>query len=91
MRADVEAGNLDHSTVLLRFDKEPAKSYNASHSTDGEAVFLPGAVGLIRTMAKHERMLFRFTPFNSPPQETTFDLRGLNAALSPLKKACGWS
>lgn len=91
MRPDVESGHLDGATVLLRFDKEVARPYRAGKSTDGEALFLPGAVPMIRSMAQHDRMLFRFTPFNSPPQETTFDLRGLSTALPPLQKACGWS
>ena len=90
-RPNVESGNLEGATVLIRLDKDPAKSYRTNQSTDGESLFLPGSTAFIRTLAKHEKMLFRFTPFNSDPQETTFDLRGLEKALAPLKKACGWT
>ena len=90
MAPDVEYGNTDSATVLLRFDKAAATKYNASESTDKEALFLPGAVGLIKAMAKHDTMLFRFTPFNSPPQETVFDLKGLDKVLPKLQGTCGW-
>lgn len=90
-RPDVESGNLDGATVLIRLDKEPAKSYQAGKSTDGETLFLPAPTSFIRTLTKHERMLFKFTPYNSNPQETTFDLRGLEKVLPPLRKACGWT
>jgi type VI secretion system protein VasI len=90
MAPDVEYGNTDSATILLRFDKAPAAKYNASESTDKEALFLPGAIGLIKTMAKHDTMLFRFTPFNSPPQETVFDLKGLDKVLPKLQDTCGW-
>jgi type VI secretion system protein VasI len=86
----VESGNLDGATVLLRFDKDNAAQYNASKSTDGKALFLPSPIARIKTMAAHERMLFRFTPFNSNPQETEFDLRGLDKVLPELAQTCGW-
>ncbi len=41
-------------------------------------------------MEGRETMVFRFTPFNSPPQETSFALHGLSIAAKPLKDACGW-
>ena len=90
MAANVEYGHYNEASVTLRFDQQPAKKMWASESTDNEAVFLPSAIGQIRTMAKAERMLFRFTPFNSNQQETEFDLRGLERVLPYLQEACGW-
>jgi type VI secretion system protein VasI len=90
MAPNVEYGMHDQATVTLRFDKAPAVKYVANKSTDGEALFLPNAISLIRTMLKSKRMLFHFTPFNSNPQETEFDLTGLDKTIAPLQEACGW-
>lgn len=90
MAPAVEYGDSDGATVLVRFDKEPAEELHTGKSTDGEALFFHDAKKMIVTMAAHERMLFRFTPFNSSPQETAFTLRGLGAVLKPLQEACGW-
>jgi type VI secretion system protein VasI len=90
MRANVEAENLEGATVVVRFDKEPAKEFKLGHSTDGEALFFQDAEAVIFRMMRHETMLFRFTPFNSSPQETSFNLRGLRAVIKPLETACDW-
>jgi len=90
MAPAVESGNYEGATVLLRLDKDKAFTLNASKSTDSKALFLPGAVGLIKRMLPHQQMLFRFTPFNASPQEVTFDIRGLDKAIVPLQQACGW-
>jgi len=91
MAANVERGNLEGATVLVRFDKEPAREMNTGQSTDREALFLRDAKELIEEMEGRQTMLFRFTPFNSAPQETSFVLEGLSVASKPLKEACGWN
>jgi type VI secretion system protein VasI len=75
---------------MQRFDKDPAHEFTMSHSTDGEALFFPDAEAVIFRMMRHQTMLFRFTPFNSSPQETSFNLRGLGSVIKPLEKACDW-
>jgi len=45
---------------------------------------------VIFRMMRHQTMLLRFTPFNSSPQETSFNLRGLAAVIKPLEAACDW-
>jgi len=90
MAPNVEAGNLDGATVMMRFDREPAREMNSGQSTDKESLFLRDPKDLILEMEKRDTLLFRFTPFNSPPQETSFALFGLAAAVRPLKDACGW-
>jgi hypothetical protein len=87
----VESDNLDGATVLLRFDKEPATELVTGKSTDGEALFFLDPKAMIPVMLEHRGMLLRFTPFNSPPQETSFSLRGLVVAIKPLYEACQWS
>lgn len=62
----------------------------ASESTDHLALFLREPIPLIRALTAHDHLTFGFTPFNSSPVETTFDLSGLKAAITPLQEACGW-
>lgn len=89
MSPNVEYG-VDTATVTLRLDKQPAFKIAASKSTDGEALFLPNAIGLAKRIAGAETMLFQFIPFNSSGQMTTFDVRGLPEALNAVREACKW-
>jgi HEAT repeats/Type VI secretion system VasI, EvfG, VC_A0118 len=90
MHASVEAGNLEAATVTIRYDKNEAQDFSMGHSTDGEALFFGNAKDAILQMLAHQSMLFRFTPFNSSPQETSFNLRGLRAVIKHLETACDW-
>lgn len=83
----VETGNLDGATVRVRFDQEAAQTLVTAKSTDSKALFFEDA-GIINTMEQHERMLFGFTPFNTPPVEIHFDLRGLPNVSTPLHESC---
>jgi hypothetical protein len=89
MAANVEHGS-EGASLLVRFDKEPPLQWTAGRSTDNEALFLEYPKEAIWKMMGHHSMLFRFTPFNSSPQETSFTLTGLAAAVEPLLAACGW-
>jgi hypothetical protein len=91
MPPKVESGGGDEATAQMRFDKDPAEERTLGKSTDGQALFFKNPKGDIPTMLEHQSLLFRFTPFNSSPQETTFSLRGLGAAIKPLYEACHWS
>jgi type VI secretion system protein VasI len=90
MAPNVEYGRLREAAVRLRLDQEPASRIVASESTDNKALFFAEPISLIRSLLKHERLTFGFTPFNSSAVETAFDLRGLDAAIKPLRDACGW-
>lgn len=90
MASQPELGNYNGATVTLRFDKEPAKKYQTTESTDKEALFFGNATTLIKKMLQHSTMLFQFVPFNSSPQMTNFDLQGLAEALKPLREVCKW-
>jgi type VI secretion system protein VasI len=88
MPPNVELGKTEGATVRFRLDSDPAIITIATKSTDGQALFLPDANELIRELASHQRMLFGFTPFNSPAVETAFDLDGLADAVQTLRAAC---
>jgi hypothetical protein len=91
MPPKVESGGGDEATAQIRFDTDPAEERTLGKSTDGQALFFRNPKGDISTILEHQSLLFRFTPFNSSPQETTFSLRGLSAAIKPLYEACHWS
>lgn len=84
----VERG--DGATVQIRYDSAEAESTQMSKSTDGEALFWEKPENAIRKMASAQRMVFRFTPFNSAPATTTFQLTGLREAVAAIEEASGW-
>ncbi len=77
--------------VLSRLDKKKASKKSWSMSTDNKAIFAPGSnVGYIKTLMKHDKLLIQLTPYGASPVMTTFDLKGLKEAITPLRKACNW-
>jgi type VI secretion system protein VasI len=88
--ASAVENDIDHSTIRLRFDSDPALTVKMNHSTDDEALFFQQEYlqSVVDAILTHEIMLFEFTPFNASPDNTTFDLRGVNEAVKPLQKAC---
>ncbi len=87
MHADVES---DGVTGTIRFDKEKAYELKFGESTDHESLFFRDAQYMIAVMMEFRTMLFRFTPFNSSPTMTTFNLRGLNKVVRQLSSLCEW-
>ena len=79
----------DISTVRVRFDKEDAQTLKMDNSTNGKSLFFqdPQAI-LYSGILTHKTMIFEFTPFNASPDNTSFDLHGINEAITPLKKSC---
>lgn len=85
----VEYGT-DGATIRFRIDKKPAFKLRAGKSTDGEALFIPSAIDQLKKLMGGSILLFEFTPFNSSPQMTTFDINGINDAIKPVREACKW-
>jgi hypothetical protein len=88
MAAAVEHG--DSVTAMIRFDQAPARTISMDESTDKEGLFLRSPKAAIVEMLRRQRLVFRFTPFNSAPQETLFDLTGLGSVAPEMMAACGW-
>lgn len=82
---NVESG--DNRTITLRFDSAPAKKYEGSISTDNKAVFLRNTRALLREISSSDKLTLRFTPFNSNPVTTTFNLTGFDEAARELLAA----
>jgi type VI secretion system protein VasI len=90
MQLQTDYGDYHHATVRLRFDQDKARSVRFSKSTDGEALFAPNAIPLIKEMMKHQTMAFEFTPYNSGPVTVNFDVSGLDKNIAQLRKSCNW-
>lgn len=92
MRPTTEYGSYgaDYAYLRLRHDDDKAYKEKFSVSTDGEAVFFSSPVPTAKKMLKHKTLLVEFTPYNSSPQMTSFDLSGLGEKITPLKEACHW-
>lgn len=88
---NVEYGLSDEATVRLRIDSSPASSQTWGKSTDGEALFARSAISLARRLAGARRLTFQFTPYNSNPATSTFDLEGLAQELPKVAEACRWT
>lgn len=88
--ADVENSEDTH-TVRIRLDQSKAFTEHWDESTDHQALFSSGAVGLARRISKSHTMLFEFTPFNASPATAEFTVNGLNKLLPSVADACGWT
>lgn len=83
----IEAG--DTSAIRVRFDQQPVQRQRWANSNDGEAVFAPNGLDLLRRALAARRMVFEITPFNSRTMDVAFDLTGLRDRLQSLMTACG--
>ncbi len=84
----VDSGLDDIASVRLRFDKTSPASMRMSTSTSGDAIFFPDARTWLYDMARHDQMVFEFTPNVSSPVQAVFDLHGLPTAMAKFEGAC---
>ena len=90
LSANPELGLYNEYTVVLRFDDDAAFTVRAGESTDGESLFLPSPISIIKQMPEHDHLLFQFTPFDSDPGYSIFDLAGALGNVEELRATCGW-
>ena len=62
---------LDSESATIRLDNEKAYQLQMSKSTDGRALFFTSAIRNLKKFWKYERMVFRFTPYNSGSRTVT--------------------
>ena len=86
---ELHGHSTERATVTIRLDKEPAEEVLTTKSSDGRGVYFSRPTQLASELAQHDELLFQFTPLNSSPQITTFDLTGFSAASEPVRLACG--
>ncbi|MBF9150048.1 type VI secretion system-associated protein TagO [Novosphingobium jiangmenense] len=82
----------DWKNVTVRVGDTPAKVERWDISTDSKATFAPGSiVKLIKDMAASKRLVLKTVPYNENPVTAVFDLTGIEKAVQPIAKECGWS
>lgn len=87
------SGHGGYGKVEYRFDEKPAGSRNFDASTDNRALGLwsgKRSIGLVKQMFGADKALFRFTPFSESSVTARFTITGLEEAIKPLRKECGW-
>lgn len=79
----------DEVFVRVRWDNEPPETIRMGIATDGDAAFFSNSQDTLRRMARHEKLIFGFVPFNAAETATSFTMAGLGDAIQPLLDACG--
>ncbi len=88
--SDSVYGNWKYVTVRIGSQKAVKQRWGVS--TDSKATFAPNWAGsLLKSMAKADTFLIQTTPYGESPVTAIFHTAGLQNALVPLAKACGWS
>jgi len=78
------------NTATVRYGNNKAKDEKFSVSTDKKALFFSKAIPTIKTMMKHESMIFRYTVYDGSSRTVTFLLGDLKNQIQPLRAACNW-
>ncbi|WP_435639974.1 type VI secretion system-associated protein TagO [Micavibrio aeruginosavorus] len=86
--ADKTKTTRPRTAITTRFDAGQPTTVNWDLSLDNLGAFAPDANAMIETALKSERLYTQVTPPTKSMIESTFDLRGLDKAIVPLKKAC---
>lgn len=79
--------------VDYRIDDKAASKLQTVGSTDNKSLGLWGgnkSIPFLKDLITGTRVAFRATPFNESPVEFSFDLTGLDVAITPLREACAW-
>jgi TonB family protein len=79
---------LERRRVTLRFDNGRLVDGTFDRSDDGLGLVFPYPVAFIDKLLQHERLMVRVNHLNIVPQPLSFDLRGLDAAIVPVRQAC---
>lgn len=83
----------DYGRVTYRLDKEKAKTKRMDVTTDNKALGLwsnSETIPFIKEMFGHDKMIVQITPYQETPATIEFTIKGLEEAIKPLRKACGW-
>ena len=83
----------DYGHVDIRLDNDKAFTSRMNQSTDSRALGLWNggySIPVIKRMIGKKRLIARMTPFSESPITVEMDISGLDAAIEPLRNACGW-
>ena len=89
----VASGHGGYGRVEYRVDDKSAGKREFDASTDNSALGLWSghkSIPFIKSMLDGKEMIFRFTPYGNSPLTVRFEIDGLDEAIKPLRKECGW-
>ncbi|RYD77331.1 MAG: hypothetical protein EOP84_15660, partial [Verrucomicrobiaceae bacterium] len=78
--------------VTFRADRDPAFSVQMIASNDRGSLMIPSgdAIRSIKKFIGAQSLFAQTLTVSEPAVEVRFDLTGLEAALQPVREACGW-
>jgi len=85
--------NQGRGRIEYRVDDREAGSVRMRESTDHNALGLwrgRDSIPFLREIMDGSRMVIRATPYSESTLTARFNIAGLDAALVPLREACGW-
>jgi hypothetical protein len=88
--AKIEPQTEDH-TVTFSFDGAEAVTELWPDADDHDALFAPDGAAFARRLAGARTLRFGFTPHNAAPATATFQVAGLERALTTAGRECGWT
>lgn len=87
------SGHGGFDRIEYRLDKDKARTVRGDASTDNKALGLwtgAKAIPVIKQMLGKSEVVVRMTPYSESPFTATFNVAGLEKAIEPLRKECGW-
>lgn len=87
------ADNNGGGMVDYRVDDRQAQRIEMAESTSNDALGFwdtDFSISFIKDILGGDELFVRARPYNEAPVEMTFGIAGLEAALQPLRDACGW-
>ncbi|MFD1199545.1 type VI secretion system-associated protein TagO [Brucella gallinifaecis] len=83
--------NYGKITYRLDTDKAVTKGFNVSTDNTGLGLWSGGsAIPFLKSLEGHKQLVVRVTPFNQSAITVTFDIRGFDEAVKPIRSACKW-
>lgn len=82
-----------YGDIQYRIDSEPARTVSGDESTNNRALGLwngGASIPVIEQMFGKSQLIAKMTPFSENPFTATFDITGIEEAITPLREACGW-
>lgn len=83
----------NYGRVTFRVDKRKAVVKSMVASTDSQALgfwYGNSSIPFIKTLFGGSTLLIQATPFNESAVTFEIDIRGVEDAIAPLRKACNW-
>lgn len=82
-----------YGDITYRVDTKKAQKKGFRESTDNGALGLwngGSSIPFAKSLFGGERLFVRAVPYNESPVEVEFQIRDLETAITPLRKACKW-